>query len=143
LWTAPSGRAGGRLPAIYPIGYSADMDEKPLIWLHGEIKTPPFTGEGRREAGVLLGMIQAGISIGMPRSRPMPSIGAGCHELRVRDAGHHWRIIYRVDPAAVLILAVFPKGTQKTPKAIIDECKGRMARYDEAMKAAKKKGRPR
>lgn len=27
---------------------------KPLVWLHGEIKTPPFTAEGRQEAGMLL-----------------------------------------------------------------------------------------
>lgn len=120
------------------------MDEKPVIWLNGEIKTPPFTRDGRREAGMLLGMVQAGIPIGMPRSRPMPGIGAGCHELRVRDAGHNWRIIYRVDGIAVLILAVFPKTSEKTPKAVIDECRARLARFDEAIKAAKKKkkGRP-
>jgi phage-related protein len=119
------------------------MDEKPLVWLHGEIKTPPFTRDGRREAGVLLGMLQSGISIGMPQSRPMPSIGPGCHELRVRDAEHSWRIIYRVDKSAVLILEVFPKATGKTPKSIIETCKGRLARYDQAIKAAKKKGHPR
>jgi hypothetical protein len=28
--------------------------DKPLAWLHGEIKTPPFSTEARIEAGVLL-----------------------------------------------------------------------------------------
>jgi hypothetical protein len=26
-----------------------------------------------------------------------PSIGRGCHDLRVADKGHRWRIVYRVD----------------------------------------------
>ena len=38
----------------------------------------------------------------MPVSKPMPAIGAGCHELRVRDDGKHWRLIYRTDPDAIL-----------------------------------------
>ena len=33
---------------------------KPLVWLHGEIKTPPFTAEGRQEAGMLLRLLQQG-----------------------------------------------------------------------------------
>jgi phage-related protein len=48
-----------------------------------------------------------------------------------------------VDKSAVLILEVFPKATGKTPKSIIETCKGRLARYDQAIKAAKKKGHPR
>jgi hypothetical protein len=30
---------------------------KPLVWLHGCVKTPPFTRQGRVEAGVLLGVV--------------------------------------------------------------------------------------
>ncbi len=33
---------------------------KPLAWLHGEIKTPPFTTEARIKAGVLLRRLQRG-----------------------------------------------------------------------------------
>ncbi len=36
-----------------------DENDKPLIWLHGEIKTPPFSQEGRIEAGVLLRRLHA------------------------------------------------------------------------------------
>ncbi len=32
--------------------------EKPLVWLHGQIKTPPFSEEARIEAGYLLGRLQ-------------------------------------------------------------------------------------
>jgi hypothetical protein len=31
-----------------------DETEKSLVWLHGEVKTPPFSQEARIEAGVLL-----------------------------------------------------------------------------------------
>jgi phage-related protein len=103
---------------------------KPLVWLHGEIKTPPFTREARIEAGTLLRRLQEGELIGMPHSRPMPSVGAGCHELRVRDETRNWRIVYRIDDDAVIIAEVFPKTTQKTPKTVIDACKRRLALYD-------------
>jgi phage-related protein len=103
---------------------------KPLVWLHGEIKTPPFTRDARIEAGTLLRRLQEGESIGMPHSRPMPSVGAGCHELRVRDETRNWRIIYRIDDDAIIIAEVFPKTTQKTPKTVIDACKRRLTLYD-------------
>ncbi len=105
-------------------------DRKPLIRLHGEIKTPPFTETARIEAGNLLGRIQRGESIGMPFSRPMPSIGARCHELRVRDEEHNWRIIYRIDHDRILLVDVFAKTTRQTPKHVIDACKARLRTYD-------------
>jgi len=112
---------------------------KPLVWLHGEIKTPPFSKEARVEAGTLLRRLQEGESLGMPHSRPMPGIGARCHELRVRDEDRSWRIIYRVDPDAIVIAEVFPKTTRQTPKPVIATCKRRLRKYDEVAKAAKRK----
>jgi phage-related protein len=103
---------------------------KPLIWLHGEVKTPPFTQEARIESGVLLRQLQEGESIGLPSSRPMPSIGTSCHELRVRDTDKNWRIIYRIDIDAILIVAVFNKTTRATPKNVIEVCKKRLSKYD-------------
>ena len=60
----------------------------------------------------------------------MPSIGARCHELRIPDDKVTWRIIYRVDGDAILILEVFRKKTQQTPKSVIDTCKRRIRAYD-------------
>ena len=60
-----------------------DETDKPLVWLHGEVKTPPFSQEARIETGVLLRRLQQGENLGLPHSRPMPSIGAHCHELRI------------------------------------------------------------
>ena len=75
----------------------------------------PFSADARVEAGFLLRKLQAGHLLGMPHSRPMPSIGPSCHELRIPDAGVTWRIIYRVDDDAVVIAEVFPKKQQATP----------------------------
>jgi hypothetical protein len=67
--------------------------QKPLVWLHGEVKTPPFTAEGRQEAGMLLRLLQAGEKLEMPHAEPLPDVGPRCGALRVRDAEHNWRIM--------------------------------------------------
>jgi len=105
-------------------------NSKPLRWLHGEIQTPPFTRSARLEAGLLLRRLQDGENIGLPASRPMPSVGVRCHELRIRDATHNWRIVYRIDSDAILILEVFQKKTRQTPVSIIQICKARLRDYD-------------
>ncbi len=71
----------------------------------------------------------------MPHSRPMPNIGRRCHELRIHDSKSclTWRIMYRVDPDAILIAEVFAKKAQKTPTEIIDHCKKRLKCYDLSM----------
>ena len=100
--------------------------DKPLVWLHGEIKTPPFSPAARVEAGILLRRTQRGEVLGMPHSRPMPSVGAACHELRIVDRDNNWRIIYHLSADAVVILDVFSKRTGKTPKRIIETCQRRL-----------------
>ena len=108
------------------------MDEgKPLVWLHGEVKTPPFTLEARIEAGMLLRRLQGGERIGLPHSRPMLSIGKRCHELRIPDEDVTWRIVYRTDADAIVIGDVFAKKTNTTPKKVIDVCKRRFKKYEE------------
>lgn len=104
--------------------------DKPLAWLHGDVKTPPFSKKARLEAGFLLRLLQRGESIGMPHSRPLPSIGARCHELRIPDRNLSWRIMDRIDADAIVLIEVFSKKTGKTPKHIIDLCKNRLKDYD-------------
>ena len=106
--------------------------DKALVWLHGEIKTPPFTETARVEAGYLLRLLQKGQNLAMPHSRPMPIVGPRCHELRVRDAEADWRIVYRADADAIVILAVFRKTTRATPKPVIDACIRRLREYHRA-----------
>jgi phage-related protein len=113
--------------------------DKPLVWMHGEITTPPFTENTRIEAGYLLRQVQQGIKLSLPQSRLMPSIATQCYELRINDKNLTWRIIYRIYSDAILILEVFEKKTNKTPKSIIDVCKQRIKRYETDVKKGKKK----
>jgi phage-related protein len=106
--------------------------DKPLVWLHGEIRTPPLSQAARLTAGYLLRQLQRGERLGMPHSRPMPSIGLRCHELRINDAGAWWRIVYRIDPDAIVILEVFSKKTPKTPRPVIEACQRRLREYEDA-----------
>src|SRR5512132_438059 len=100
--------------------------DKPLAWLHGEVKSPPFSAAARLEAGFLLRRLQRGELLSMPQSRPMPSIRARCHELRIVDADTTWRIVYRIDSDAIVIAEVFAKKTQHTPKPVIDVSRRRL-----------------
>jgi len=100
------------------------------MWLHGEVRTPPLSAAARIEAGVLLRRLQRGESPGLPQSRPMPSIGRRCHELRIADEDATWRIVYRIDTDAIVVAEVFAKKTQATPKPVIDACKRRLRAYD-------------
>lgn len=108
----------------------ANDNEKVLILLHGEIKTPPMSRQARLEAGFLLRKLQKGESLSMPQSRAMPTIGSRCYELRIVDINSIWRIIYRIDNDAILILEVFSKKTRETPQNVIDVCKKRIRNYD-------------
>ena len=107
------------------------VTDKPLAWLHGEVRTPPLSNAARIETGYLLRLLQMGEKLSLPHSRPMPSIGSRCHELRINDENKTWRIIYRTDPGAIVILEVFEKKSQKTPKDVIVNCKRRIRRYEE------------
>ena len=85
---------------------------KPLVWLRGEIKTPPFSSTARLEAGYLLRRLQQGDVLSMPRSRPMPAIGQRCHELRIKD----------IDSVA--------KTTRRTPVRVVEDSRRRLRLYD-------------
>jgi len=111
-----------------------DLQDKPLVWLHGIVKTPPFSAAARLEAGYLLRLLQRGELLSMPHSRPMPSIGSHCHELRITDSDKIWRIIYRIDVDAIIIAEVFKKKSAATPRPVIDICKSRFRMYDDASK---------
>ena len=102
---------------------------KPLVWLRGEVKTPPFSAEARVEAGFLLRRLQKGEILGLPHSRPMPSIGSQCHEIRVNDENHTWRIVHHIATDAVVILDVFSKKTAATPNEVLTNCRRRLAAY--------------
>ena len=117
--------------------------DKPLVWLRGKVKTPPFGPDARVEAGFLLRRLQRGDVLGLPHSRPMPAIGRGCHELRIVDGSLNWRIMYHIAPDAIVILDVFAKKTTATPKSVIAECQRRLAEFQRVVESQKGASRAR
>ena len=107
--------------------------DKPLRWLHSEVKSPPFTAAARLEVGWLLRRLQQGEALSLPHSRPLPVVGARCHELRIRDKDKNWRLIYRIDDDRILIVEVFNKTTPQLPLQIVNLCQRRLSAYDAAL----------
>ena len=80
---------------------------------------------------MLLRRLQRGELLALPHSRPMPGIGPRCHELRIQDENKTWRIIYRIDNDAIILLEVFQKATPQPPLRVLTVCRQRLKRYDE------------
>ena len=74
-----------------------------------------FPATAKREAGYQLDQVQSG---GDPDDwKPMPSIGPGVREIRIRDAAGAFRVIYVAKFAEmVVVLHCFQKKTAKTSK---------------------------
>ena len=86
-----------------------------------------FPEEVRRELGKAIFDLQKGSKVGMPLSRPMPSVGIGVEELRVKDRNGAYRVFYYMKYAqAVLIFHAFIKKTEKTPDREIELGKKRL-----------------
>ena len=106
--------------------------DKSLVLLHSDarIQTPPLSKDARLKVGYHLRQLQQGGSLSMPLSRPMLSIGKRCHELRINDYSVSWRVMYRIDDDAILVVHVFKKKTQATPLQVLEVCQRRLAHYD-------------
>ena len=84
-----------------------------------------FPAEARREAGHQLDRVQHGLD---PDDwKPMPSVGPGVREVRVRDEAGAFRVIYTAKrPEAVYVLHAFQKKTQATAKRDLNLAKTRL-----------------
>ena len=69
----------------------------------------------------------------------MPEIGRHCHELRIEDQTQTWRIIYRVDPDAIIIAEVFDKKTKKTPPEVITISQKRLKAYEDLVRVERRR----
>jgi phage-related protein len=114
-------------------------ERKPLVWLSGEVKTRSQQLTRLHSTFSREGWLQEGQVLSMPHAEPLPTVGPRCGALRVRDAGQNWRIMYRIDKDAVVILEVYGKKTQKIPDEVIDRCKDRLKKYDAILKSTKAK----
>ena len=99
---------------------------KPIAFLGGSLEDlRGFRADARREAGYQLDRVQRGLD---PDDwRPMPSIGAGVREIRVRERAGAFRVIYVATFAdAVYVLHAFQKKTRQTAKRDVDLAASRL-----------------
>ena len=106
------------------------LTDKPLAWLHGEVKTPPFSPAARLEAGFLLRKLQRGETLSLPTHGRCPRLAPTAMSCGSNDTTGTWRIIYRIDPDAIIMVEVFEKKTPQTPRRMIALCQQRLRRYD-------------
>lgn len=77
--------------------------------------------EVRREFGKAIFDLQNGQTLSMPLSRPMPSVGPGVSELRVKTRQGNYRIFYYTHgDTGVVVFHTFNKKTEQTPKHEIE-----------------------
>ena len=75
-----------------------------------------FPEEIRGDLADALARLDAGLPLSMPLSRPMPSIGRGVHELRLKDRSGAYRVLYAlIRQGSVHVLHAFKKTTRETP----------------------------
>ena len=92
---------------------------KPVVWLGDSLaRVRDFDPDAKHETAVQLGLVQAGDE---PSDwKPMPSVGIGVSEIRVRIGGA-FRLIYMAKFAeAVYVLHAFQKKSHKTARKDID-----------------------
>jgi len=76
-----------------------------------------FPKEVRREFGKAILDLQQGEILSMPISRPMPSVGTGVAELRIRDRSGIYRAFYYArSPRGILVFHAFMKKSQTTSR---------------------------
>ena len=81
----------------------------------------------REDLADALARLEEGHMLSMPLSRPMPSIGKGVHELRLRDRSGIYRVIYIIIKSGVIyLLHAFKKTTPETPLHNIEVAKKRL-----------------
>jgi phage-related protein len=99
---------------------------KPVVWLGSSLDdVRSFPDEPRAEIGYQLYKVQ--MDLDPSDWKPMPSVGAGVREIRVR-VGNAYRVIYLATfKEAIYVLHAFMKKTAKTPKSDIDLARKRLA----------------
>lgn len=109
------------MPREYKILYGdAVADAKPVVFLGSALTDlRAFPISARREAGYQLGKVQNDLD---PTDwRPLNTVGHGVREIRIRDMGNAFRVLYVAKLAeAVYVLHCFPKKTQKTRKSDLE-----------------------
>lgn len=101
---------------------------KPVSFLGNSLnRIKEFPQGARREVGFQLDKVQQGL---MPDDwKPMPTIGKGVAEIRIRDSAGAFRVVYIASlPEAVYVLDAFQKKRQATAKTDLELARARLER---------------
>lgn len=103
------------------------MSVKPIEFLGDSLdRLRAFPHDARRDAGYQLDRVQRGLQ--PDDFKPMPAIGKGVEEIRIRDDDGAHRVVYTTRSAdAVYVLHAFRKKTHATSKRDIELAKQRFA----------------
>ncbi len=81
----------------------------------------------REDLADALARLDEGHTLSMPLSRPMTAIGAGVHELRLKDRSGAYRTIYALRTArTVYVVHGFKKTARATPRKNIELAQRRL-----------------
>jgi phage-related protein len=86
-----------------------------------------FPEEIRGDLADALARLDAGLRLSMPLSRPMPRIGRGVHELRLKDRSGAFRVVYALGArGAIHVLHAFKKTTKATSARNLELARARL-----------------
>lgn len=103
------------------------MASKPVVFLGDALeRLREFPDDAKREAGYQLDRVQHGLQ--PDDFKPMPSIGMGVEEIRVRDGAGAFRVIYTSrQREAIYVLHAFQKKTGRTAPQDVELARRRYA----------------
>jgi phage-related protein len=124
-----------QLDRLYKILYAQVV--KDVVFVGGagdDLRSFPL--DARQRAGYQLYLVQMGLD---PSDwKPMPSIGPGCREIRVRAPGAYRVVYVAAIGEAVYVLHCFQKKARQTTKADIDLARQRYTQVTEMARAKEK-----
>jgi phage-related protein len=127
--------SGPAQPVLYAFGDLSDYINNDInyqvafkpVTFHGDSldRLRDFPEDARRQAGHELYQVQKGLD---PSDwKPMPTIGPGVREIRIRDAVGVYRVIYLAAMAdAIHVLHAFQKKSRKTAQRDLDVAAARL-----------------
>ena len=103
---------------------------KPIQFLGDSLRClREFPASARQDAGYQLYQVEQGRQ--PDDFKPMPAIGKGVEEIRIRDETGAFRVIYTARRAeAIYVLHAFQKKTQATAKRDLEIAKARFAQLN-------------
>ena len=109
--------------------------DKPLVWMHGKVKSPPFSAAGPHRGRNVAGTAPGGSDLGFCRTRAR--CGRPSNAATSADSGYERAVAdrLRLDADAVIIVEVFSRKTPATPQACWPSAHAVSERHDRATRA--------